>query len=114
MGALQVFVLVFFTFAYAYSIGKHGQIRKLGSMAGLLWGFSLCHALYYWGGFYTTFGWPQAGLLLTDAMALRLAVSFVERKRVVHYNMWFSIADYIWTFGCLWAGGFFSLGVPQI
>ena len=111
----QFLVIFMFTIIYAVGISQHGKLRpedKKPTEGGVILTMFFIHGLYFWGGFYKTFGWPQISLIVLDALVV---AHFIvrDKDKPLRYNGFRSTLDAIITFSCLYAGGFFTHGVPQ-
>jgi len=116
MGFLQIVVIMLFVVIYIMALSKHGKLRvdkdgKEAVVADVLITMLIIHGLYYWGDFYATFYYPQAILLGWDSVLTGLVGVLAGKQR--RYNAFMTLFDAGLTFSCLYAGGFFSHGVPK-
>lgn len=109
MHAPQITWFVLTLFATGLVATRHGKPFDVNySFGSLVFTIALLSGLYYWGGFFETFGIPQGVVVGVYALLGGIYLAKDGEPRPGNYNILASLATTAGWAGLLYWGGFFS------
>jgi len=109
MHAPQIIWLVLTVMAVGLIATRHGEpIAEKYTFGGMAFVSALLSILYYWGGFFDTFGLPQGVLVACYALTAGIHAAKDGEPRTGNYNIFTSLLATAGYTGLLYLGGFFG------
>ena len=106
----QIIYLLLTAVGFGYIIPKQGELilkpdqkRNTGFIT-----YSLIFLLYWWGGFWHTFDWPQVIMILYYGVIFGHNLAKIDKPSTEKYNIWTILPYTIFVNILLYFGGFWK------